>query len=228
MSIGLPHIRALAQRLLWALVAIHVCSLAINVAHHGFGVGRGEHLTTWLATFFNVDEQQNLPAWFSASVLLLAAWLLWETATAAAAAGQRRYVRHWRILSLVFVAVSIDDMTDAHRILRTGAVATLGNASSWLLVIAPLVLVFAAAYVPFALHLPTRTRWLVAGSAAAYVLGVTAVETVGALTGRNLLAHLPGQTLTGTDYVRYLLAASVEELIKESPSSPSCTRSARA
>jgi hypothetical protein len=207
MSIAMPHIRVLARRLVWALLAIHALSLASNVAYHGFGLGRREYVVTWLTTFFNVDEQQNLPAWFSAGVLLLTAWILWETASAAAAAGQHRFVRHWRVLGVAFALLSLDDMTDAHRILRLGAVATVGNASSWLLVAAPLLVLFALAYVRFALHLPALTRWLIVGAAGAYLLGVTAVEAVGVLTGRNLLAHLPGQDLTGAPYVRYLLAA---------------------
>jgi hypothetical protein len=214
MSMALPHIRVLARRLLWALLAIHVLSLASNFLFHGLGYGRKVHAAIWLATFFNVDEQQNLPAWFSAGVLLLTAWILWEVAGAAGAVGEYRYVRHWRILSVVFALLSLDDMTDAHRVLRVGALAALGNASSWLLVAAPLVLVFAVAYVPFLLHLRARTRWMICGSAAAFVVGVTAVEAVGMLTGRNLLAHLPGQELAGAAYLRYLVAASTEELIQ--------------
>ncbi|BCJ76473.1 hypothetical protein CS0771_60170 [Catellatospora sp. IY07-71] len=210
----MPHIRVLARRLLWALLALHVLSLASNFLFHGLGYGRKVHSAIWFATFFNVDEQQNLPAWFSAGVLLLTGWLLWEVGTAAKAAGELRYVRHWRVLGVAFALLSLDDMTDAHRILRVGALAALGNASSWLVVAAPLALVFALAYVRFVQHLPARTRWLMCGAAAGYVIGVTAVEAVGVLTGRNLLAHLPGQDLTGAAYLRYLIAASVEELIQ--------------
>lgn len=139
---------------------------------------------------------------------------MWEVGSASAAAEQVRYVRHWRILSVVFALLSLDGMTEAHRMLRTGPLATVGNASSWILVLAPLVLVFAASYLRFMFHLPERTRWSIFAAAAAYLVGVTAVEIVGTMTGRNLLAHLPGQDLTGAAYLRYLLAASAEELIQ--------------
>ncbi len=214
MSMALPHIRVLARRLLWALLALHVLSLVSNFLFHGFGYGRKSHTAIWFTTYFNVDEQQNLPAWFSAGVLLLTGWLLWEVGTAAKAAGELRYVRHWRVLGVAFALLSLDDMTDAHRILRVGALAALGNASSWLVVAAPLAVIFALAYIRFAQHLPARTRWLMCGAAAGYVVGVSLVEVVGVLTGRNLLAHLPGPDLTGAAYLRYLVAASVEELIQ--------------
>lgn len=214
MSFTMPEIRVLARRLVWALLAIHVLSFASNFLYHGLGIGRKVHVVIWLAKFFNVDEQQNLPTWFSAGVLLLTAWILWEVASAAAAAEQGRYVRHWRILSVVFALLSLDGMTEAHRMLRTGPIATIGNASSWILVLAPLALVFAASYLGFLFHLPQRTRWSIFTAAAAYLIGVTAVEIVGAMTGRNMLAHLPGQDLTGAAYLRYLLAASTEELIQ--------------
>ncbi|WP_144127932.1 hypothetical protein [Catellatospora sichuanensis] len=214
MTIAMPEIRVLAQRLMWALLAIHVLSFATNFLHHGLGVGRKVHVAVWLATFFNVDEHQNLPTWFSSVILLLTAWILWEVAAAAGAAGQHRYVRHWRILSVVFALLSLDDMTEAHRVLRTGPLATIGNASSWMLILAPVALVFAISYLRFLFHLPPRTRWSMLAAAAAYGAGVTAVEVAGAVTGRNLLAHLPGEDLTGAAYVRYLLAASAEELIQ--------------
>ncbi|MDI1466100.1 hypothetical protein QEZ54_34510 [Catellatospora sp. KI3] len=214
MAIALPGSRALARRLLWAVAALHVASYAVNLAYHGWGIGHGHRLVTWLTSFVNVDHRQNLPSWFASGVLLVTACVLWEIGSAATAAGESRFRRHWRILSLAFALLSLDNLADAHQVLRSRHLAALGAASSWLLVLAPVVLVFAASYLRFLLHLPVRTRVLIIGAAALYGAGVGAMEVFGALTGLHVPVALPGQALSGGPFLQHLAGASVEELLQ--------------
>ncbi|GHJ47593.1 hypothetical protein Cs7R123_49350 [Catellatospora sp. TT07R-123] len=214
MIMQLPGPRALVRRLLWATAALHAASMASNVAYHGFGLGRGDRLASWLTGFFNVDDRQNLPSWFASGVLLAAACVLWETGTAAAGAGETRYVRHWRVLGVALALLSLDNMADAHQVLRSSHLVVLGAASSWLVVLAPVVLVFAAAYVGFLRHLPARTRRLVIAAGCLYAAGVAATEVFGALTGLHAPVGLHGQALAGIPFLQHLAGASVEELLQ--------------
>ncbi|MBV1855553.1 hypothetical protein [Catellatospora tritici] len=214
MPITLPGSRALARRLLWAVAALHFASFAVNVLYHAWGVGHGERLVGWLTTFVNVDHRQNLPSWFASGVLLVTACVLWEIANAVTATGEIRFRRHWRILSLVFALLSVDNLADAHQVLRSSHLAAIGAASSWLLILAPLVVVFAASYLRFLLHLPARTRMLIIAAGGLYVAGVGAMEAVGVLTGYHVPVALPGQALSGGPFLRHLVGASLEELLQ--------------
>src|SRR5690606_32397749 len=66
-----------------------------------------------LVKFFYVDQEQNLPSWYSSVQLLFAAVLLAGVARQARGAGDR-FARHWAALSLIFVFLSLDEMTSFH------------------------------------------------------------------------------------------------------------------
>ncbi|MBV1851215.1 hypothetical protein [Catellatospora tritici] len=153
MDIGLPRADRLVRRLLAAVAVLHVLSLGSNAIYHGLGIHEPFPRFAWFTIFFNVDKEKNLPTLFSSAVLMLAACVLWQIGTEAKAAG-RRYVRHWRGLSVVFVALSLDEVAQAHEVASRSGVLRLGAASylSWMVFVAPLVLAFAVSYLRFLGH----------------------------------------------------------------------------
>ena len=59
-----------------------------------------------------MNTEANIPAWYSSAALLLAAMLLWIVSAATKQRGGRPI--YWRLLSLVFLALSIDEVAELH------------------------------------------------------------------------------------------------------------------
>ncbi|MGW4464856.1 hypothetical protein [Micromonospora sp. NPDC004704] len=193
-------------RLLLVIVAVlHALSLTVNVLH------RGPEPTfahfDWVYAFLDVDQEHNLPTWFSSSLLLLSALVLAEIGITAGRVGDR-FARHWKLLALVFVFLALDEATQIHEaanVLRDAFDLTGVLYLSWILVAAPLVVLFALTYLRFLGHLPGPVRLLVLGGGALYVGGAIGMEVVGSLLWDNG---------PGYDSMAYAYSTAVEELLE--------------
>ena len=125
----------------------------------------------WLyISFFDLDEEESLGTWFSALILFGAGQL---------ALLQSRYAKHqaqgwywcWLLLAIGFHILSLDEVAGFHEFVNT-----IVENTHWTTFGAIIVLVVAAAYLPFLLALPARTRWLFVLSGAIYVGGAVGVE----------------------------------------------------
>lgn len=134
----------------------------------------------------DVGSDLSLPSWYSALVLALASVLLFTIAFAVRSSASSRYGRRWAILGIVFAYLSCDEMLRLHeRMARTvlePALASLGFMPGgilyylWVIVYAPLVLVFAVAYFRFWRTLPTGVKNLVLAAGVIFVGGALGVE----------------------------------------------------
>ncbi len=156
-----------AKSLVWLLTAIMAALLAAHVMlqvwHHEW------HRLPWLLRqFFDVDEEDSLPTWFGASLLLLASALLFLIARRKRA-DRDPWTRHWYGLSLAFAVLSMDEVAGLHETLNTVLAHPrwlfLGSAG-----------IFALAYLPFLRHLPARTRALFVLSGCIYLGGAAGIE----------------------------------------------------
>jgi hypothetical protein len=137
----------------------------------------------------NVDHDLSLPSWYSALLLLLASGLLAAITYAKRIEGSH-YVRHWAVLSVIFLFLSCDEMLRIHErianVLIKPALDALGFVPSgilhypWVLLYGPLVLVFVLAYFKFWLNLPSQIRMLFLVAGAFYVGGALGVELIAA------------------------------------------------
>jgi hypothetical protein len=143
------------------LLAIH-CSLQIY--HYQW------HKLPWsLRQLFDVDEEDAIPTWYSASALLLASVLLYLI-------GQRKrlesdpWARYWFGLSLGFGSLSLDEVAGFHE--------TLNGFSdySWAVPGGIAALAIGVLYLRFLWHLPTDTRWLFVISGCVFLGGAVGVE----------------------------------------------------
>lgn len=211
MRLTLPAPRTLLRLLLWAVVALHVLSFGINFIYHGLGIHNLIPKFTYMTLFLNVDKEKNLPTWFSAGVLLLAAYVLWEISAAAKASGAK-YARHWRFLCFIFVFLSLDETSQIHEWSRNAGILQLGEASylSWIVYALPFVILVALSYLRFLAHLPSKVRWLIVAGGVMFVAGSIVLEILGAFIGKGVM----GQRLPGYAYLQYLAAASAEELLE--------------
>jgi hypothetical protein len=95
---------------------------------------------------------------------------------------QDRFTMHWRLLSLVFLYLSLDEAGRLHERaivpLRTAFGLTGLLYHSWVLLAIPLVVILGIAYLKFLLHLPPGTRRLFLLAGAVYIGGAVGVEMV--------------------------------------------------
>jgi hypothetical protein len=125
---------------------------------------------------FDLDQENNLPTWYSHATLLLASMLLLATANA-----KRRdrapWAGHWLGLSIVFAFLALDEDAGIHETLNTLAdYLSGGDHNYWEIGGLVFVAIFALSYLKFWFKLPPRTRLLFGIAGVGYVFGAVGVE----------------------------------------------------
>lgn len=156
---------------------------------------------------FSLDNEHNVPTYFSSFLLLLAAVLLMMVAKYRRAIGARD-VRYWCVLSIIFAYLSIDELAVIHEMviepLRNSMTLSGVLHFSWVLIGIVVVLVLAAFYVRFIFRLPSLTRIQFILAACLYVGGALGVEMTGGYYAANF----------GEDNITYSLITTLEESLE--------------
>lgn len=129
--------------------------------------------TPWyLLQLFDVNEEHNLPTWFSGFNLLVAVFFLWVVNTAKPASGDP-FMRRWTVLWAGFFFLAIDEIAGIHESINSVVEPT------WAYGGAVIAVVLAIYFIPFlkSLPRPTLIRFVVAG--AIFVGGAVGMEIVG-------------------------------------------------
>ena len=159
----------------------------------------------WLLVF-QLDAEMNPPTFFATFLLASNAVLLWL-------AGGRRHPTaptrpvYWRLLSLIFVFLAVDELVSIHEhvgeFLVVNSGLNLKTSILWVVPWAAGVAIIAVAFRGFLLRLPRTTalRFLIAGGL--YVMGAIGFEIIS-----STLWELSGWSL------RYTSLALTEELLE--------------
>jgi hypothetical protein len=159
--------RPLTQALLIVALTLLAGHAALSIYHY-----RVHKLPWLLRQLFDVDQENNLPTWFS-EFLLLTAWVfLWLCARKKAADGDP-WLRSWRVLTVGFLLMAVDEIAGVHETINSAI------EMSWAIPAGIMVLVLGVAFVPFVLHLPRRTALLFVLAGMIYVSGAAGIELVG-------------------------------------------------
>lgn len=163
--------------LLGLVVILAGTSLAAQFMHHS-----GHPLPMTLVERLDLDQENNIPTWFSSVVLATAALLLFFIARANAALGMA-YSSYWAGLGLIFLYLSVDETASLHEAAGTLVQRLLGTSgalySAWVIPAMVLVVIFAAIYLRFLWALPRRTAALFVLAGALYVGGALGLELIG-------------------------------------------------
>ena len=145
-----------------------------------FGFGR-DHVKG-LVPMFRLNEEGNIPTFFSASMLLfisIVMILIWR------AGGKARW--QWLALSGVAAFMACDEAAQIHEMLDHNREWTNGLfeptgalVGPWVVVYGLIVLAFVAVFLQFYLRLPRKTRLLLGIAGALYVGGAIGLEMIGA------------------------------------------------
>ena len=158
----------------------------ITVALHGISfVGRAaEHLlgyeeTTRVVRLFHVNEEANIPSYFSALLLLFSALLLAVIARWKNIHGDP-YQRHWKILSAIFVYLSLDEAAMIHEITTEPMRSIFGAKGifyySWVIIAIPVLLLLALYFFRFVFALPLNTRLQIIAAGGLFIMGALGME----------------------------------------------------
>lgn len=120
----------------------------------------------WLIIeFFHLDEENNLPTWFSSFMLANNALLLAIIAIKATS-----YRLHWHLLAIGFLILSIDEVAGIHESFNTV------SKMNWTLVGAVLVADLFVIYIPFLRSLQPHILFGYVSSGAIFVSGALVIE----------------------------------------------------
>lgn len=121
----------------------------------------------WLIQqLFDLDEENNLPTWFSSFLLLNCSAVLFVSLPRHTGS----FKWQWRLLAFGFLILSIDEVAGLHESVHTAI------DFNWALPAGALVLVVGATFIPFLLALPRRTATWYALSGTIYFSGAIGVE----------------------------------------------------
>ncbi|WP_266205376.1 hypothetical protein [Pontibacter kalidii] len=167
-----------------------------------------DHPNAWgIIPQFELDNERNVPTYFSSFILLLASVLLFTIA----ALKQRRkdkYTWHWRLLAIVFLYMSVDESAGIHEMLiyplrdnfNMGGIFYF----SWVIVGGLLVLGLGVYYLRFLFSLEPKLRNGLMLAGAIYVSGALGVELFGGYYADTY----------GLDNLAYAMITTVEETLE--------------
>ncbi|WP_333289884.1 hypothetical protein [Microcoleus sp. D2_18a_B4] len=160
----------------------------------------------FLAMAFNVDGEGNIPAIYSSLALLFSSLLLGAIAHVKNLDSDR-YKNHWKILSFIFLGLSLDEIAQLHEHLiglRSVLNATGVFYFTWIVPFGFLVAIFLLSYSKFVFHLPVATRKLFAAACALYIGGAMGMEMPGGYLAST----------TGAENVSYVIVTTIEESLE--------------
>lgn len=118
---------------------------------------------------FDVDEENNIPTWFSSANLMLTAAIT-LLLTTEKWRQRDRWRRHWMLLGWGFLLLSLDEMAGLHESLNVVTEA------SWAVYALPLIALLAIIFFRFLFFLPARTALLFVLSGLIFLGGAVGVE----------------------------------------------------
>lgn len=149
-----------------------------------------------LSIEFYLDEEANMPSLYSFLALLFSAGILYAIGRCETTA-KSLYSRHWKVLSGIFVFLSVDELTSIHEHMDFGKKAGLQGIFyyAWVIPASIFLVIFVAGFTKFLLHLDQKTRLRMIFSGMLFVLGAIGFEMLGskiaALLGEEAVPHDP-------------------------------------
>ena len=206
-------LRKVIRRLCFVVLGFCFTNITVQVAKYFWGRGG-----LWgFYRLLNLDDEANIPSWYSSVALLLCALLLMLIALLKKEQGDR-YITHWRGLSAIFLFLSLDEAASLHEMLIEPLQA-LTSASgffllAWVIPGIAFVGVVGLMYSKFLLSLPAQTRHLFLLAATLYVMGSLGFEMIGSYFLDSKGASISYDANSGWDGITYPLIIAVEELLE--------------
>lgn len=172
-------VRALTAIALFLLIASVAGQISKYILGHDVGLG--------FIRLFYLDNEGNIPTFFS-TLLLLVASLLLTVIAKFKKTFRDTYHRHWVFLSFILLYMAIDEASEVHEMLnrlgwwvtgqkRSGGIFHYG----WVMFGMAMATGVALSYLKFFLHLPGRTKLQFLTATVTFLGGAIGVEILGGL-----------------------------------------------
>lgn len=167
------------QRITLFLFVIIISLVLAGVAVQIYGNIYADNASKTIIELFDLNAEANIPTWYSSFALLFSAILL--TLIALIKTVQRdNYVFHWKMMSLIFLFMSIDEISSLHEILNYHFKNIIKNTDffyfGWVFFGGIFVLLFMILYSKFLFNLNPKTRNLFILAGTIYISGALAME----------------------------------------------------
>lgn len=195
-----------AKRVLLVLMSI-ICALTVislftyqlvqmGERHGGYGLNT-------IIRLFNVDNEANIPTWYSSIALFAVAALV--VYIVRLKPRRDRYLWHWKVLAAAFIYLSLDEFAQLHEMVNSPIREAFNTDGflyyPWVVLAVLCLIVFVAVFARFLWHLPARTRWLFICAGAVFVSGAIVIEALSSYY----------ETEYGIRSLSYQLAMTAEE-----------------
>jgi len=194
--------KKLTLQLIISVIVLAVLSVVVQVSKYVF-----KYRSDWTKLFI-LDQEMNIPTWYSAMLLVACAVLLKIIATGKKLEDDKFYLQ-WKWLSLIFWFLAIDEILSIHEALIIPQLAKALHLPGflrpvWVIPGSLVIGFFFYKYWPFTLSLPKQSRrhFILAGLL--YVGGSLVMEMVG-----GQYAYFYGRNNLG-----YALITNVEEVME--------------
>jgi hypothetical protein len=158
-------------------VGLTLANLTVQVAR--FSLGRNNLLG--LTRLFDVNNENNIPAWYATITLLLCSLLLWLISSIKSHR-KDQYSRYWKGLSIIFLLLSLDEAASFHELLIPFGPTVKASGFLFFIWVIP-GMIFALSvgliYFKFLMTLPAKTRYLFVAAGVIYISGCVGLEMIG-------------------------------------------------
>ena len=186
-----------------------IVALSFTLISTGIQIGKYvfNYREDWM-DLFNLDRELNFPTWYSALTIVFCAILLRIIALGKQQQGDR-YARDWRLLSVIFFILAIDEVVSIHEILIIPEVSEALNLpwflhSMWVIPGTVFVAWFVRRFSKFVRHLPSKSRRQFILAACIYIGGALVMEMIGSHFAESI----------GQQHILYAAIATVEEVLE--------------
>lgn len=201
-------LRLLPRRLAFLLVTIAITLILVGFVTRITMSQSGSDTLQKISLLFYVDEEANIPAWFSGCLLLMVSQLFIIIGL------YRRYYatrdgNQWVLMGLLFAALSCDEVASLHEKLITPVRSILNTSGvlywAW---IVPVVIVLIGVIIyfrPFVMQMPAAIRRGFLAAVTIFLTGTLILEMVGGVLFEQTKNDLS---------ILYQLEAHTEELLE--------------
>lgn len=157
------------------LITFVLCliSLTIQILKYKFGI----LVHPALMRQFDVNQELNIATWFTSILFFIASNIQWNIANKS-----DKTKKYWRVLSVIFLFLSMDEVASLHEDLSTYfgfAIKASGYFYySWVIIAIPLTITLGIWLVPFLQRLPSNVLKIFVTSAILFVSGAIGFEMI--------------------------------------------------
>lgn len=171
-----------------------------------------------LSNYFNLDNEGNIPTWFS-SILLSFAGLTLLVAGYLTRQTNRPNWLNWVVLGLIFLGLSLDEYIGFHERAVNPLNAIIGEdvlTRTWIIPAGIFVAVLGLLYLRFFFNLSRKYQVIFAVAGICYLMGAMGIELLGGNYTESLMQQLADRTVDVSYNIPYLILANLEEFMEMS------------